>query len=61
VRCPTWREISARPYHVEQSAGNPKLFVVTYHAEHTQANEMYAKLKELGPTLSNIEIHAPGE
>lgn len=47
--------------HVEQSADNPKLFVVTYHAEQTQANDMYARLKELGPTLSDITIHSPGE
>lgn len=47
--------------HVEQSANNPKLFVITYHAERTQADDMYAKLKELGPKLSDITIHAPGE
>lgn len=47
--------------HVEQSADNPKLFVVTYHAEQTQANDMWAKLKELGPALSEITIHSPGE
>mmetsp|Transcript_25750 Transcript_25750/g.41194 ORF Transcript_25750/g.41194 Transcript_25750/m.41194 type:complete len:336 (-) Transcript_25750:1761-2768(-) len=47
--------------HVEQSADNPKLFLVTYHVEQTQANDMYAKLKELGPMLSDITIHSPGE
>ena len=47
--------------HVEQSADNPKLYVVTYHSDRSQANVVYAKLKESAPTLSKIYMHGLDE